>query len=258
MSRGFSRDYLLEIQKGNIAGHSSILKFGRNEAVANSPVPICTANAAYPFYPTAAVAVRIFSSVNSANERGLDDIEVFGLDNTGALQSEHINLDGADSTNFVALANTYWRIFRMINRGTTNNEGVITVEATSNGSGLTAGDDAAQIAVGSNQTNMAIYTIPVGKTGYMVHWYASTDKQAGATASIDMELLVRPNSSVSVGEVFQQKNHQGLMIAGSSHFSHPFPIPFIITALSDMQITGETNTSTADVHAGFDIILVDD
>lgn len=258
MSRGFSRDFFLEIQKGNIAKHSAVIKFGRNESVGTTQEPICEGSVtSYDFYPTAAVAVRIFGAVDAVNDRNLP-IEVFGLDGTGALQSETINLDASDSSTFVALANTYWRIVRLINHGTTDNVQIITAEATSTGSGVTSGDDAALIAVGANQTNMCIYTIPVGKTGFMTRWSASTDRGTGNPKSIDMELRVRPNSSVSVGETFQIKDHQGLVVGGSSHFSHPYPLPFVMSALSDIQMRGQTDTGTADVHGNFDIILVDD
>ena len=256
MSNFGDKDIFLEIPAGNITGQSSVHKFGRNEAVGTTQEDVWDGGGTYGFYPTAAVACDVDST--SASDASMS-VRIFGLDGTGALQEEVVTLDAADpSATPVATANSYWRIFRMINESSADNVGAITLRNNGAAGGLGDNTIGAQITIGFNQTLMAIYTIPVGKTGYMVNWDASTDRNAGATAAVDLELRVRPASSVSARQVFQIKNHHGLVLAGTTFFDKVFTPYQKINALSDIVVRATASSSTADVHADFDLILVDD
>lgn len=252
MSELRNSDFMLEVAKGNIPGHSSVLKFGQNPDVDTGTEDIWDGGGTYAFYPTAAIAVDIVSTSGSDTH----DITVFGLDGTGALQQEVITLTG---TTEAPLSNTYWRIFRMVNTNTSANVGTITCAAAGGGSGVGDNVVAAQMTISFEQTLMALYTVPLGKTAYVTEWGASADQGgAGATPALfDVVLFVRPNSAVATFGVFQVKSHHGLISSGTSHFQHRFMPYFKIEALSDIVIRGTSSVNDADMHADFDIILVD-
>jgi hypothetical protein len=108
---------------------------------------------------------------------------------------------------------------------------------------------------GNNQTLMAVYTIPDGKTGYMRDWYASV-AGANKTTNYIMELRARPT-----GKVFQLKHKSSLSDDGTSYIQHKYEEPEVFAARTDIemrcQLTASGATAAA-VSAGFDIVLVDD
>ncbi len=250
-----SADLMLEIPAGNIPGQSSVNKFGRNQTIQKAAdEDIWDGGGSYAFYPTTAIAVDIVSTDGGDTQ----DYEVFGLDGTGALQSEIITATGDTAKD---LANDYWRIFRVVNTNTTANAGTITIAADGGGGGVADNVVAAQITIGFNQTLMALYTIPIGKTGFMTQYGASMDGNANLITDSHIDVRVRPASSVSVRGIFQVKSHHGLLPAGSSHLQHSFMPYFKIEALSDIAMRGGVNASgdpAVDYHADFDLILVDD
>ena len=106
---------------------------------------------------------------------------------------------------------------------------------------------------GNNQTEMAIYTIPNGKTGYMRSWYASS---AGANKSSNyvIKLKARPT-----GGVFQLKHR--MAITDSSPYQHKYIETPSFAAKTDLIMTAEmlvAGGTEASVSAGFDLVLVDD
>ena len=243
------RDPALELSKGNIAGHSVVLKFGKNPDV-DSEEDIWDAGGMYGFYPTEAIDVDCDST-------GADNgnLTIFGLDGTGALQSETITLTNTTEVN---TANAYWRIYRLINTGTADFVGTVTCQARETAGGVSDNTEAARILVGDNQTLMAVYTIPINKTAYMIQYSGSIDSPAGSVTSADMRLYIRPATSVSARTVFLLKNHQGMVPDGTSHFLHRWGTPLKIDAFSDVVLRGSSTGGTGvDMHGDFDLILVD-
>jgi hypothetical protein len=172
---------------------------------------------------------------------------VYGLDASGALQDESITLNGTAN---VATASTYTMVHRMIVTAAGSsgaNEGVITATAQTDGTVTAA------IAAGDNQTLMAIYRIPAGKTGYLLNWYASLNGGLGVGPDADVRLLAE-----ATGEVFATKAHLGLTIDGTSHFQHVYVAPPSFAALTTVKVSANTVTvDNSDISAGFDLLLVD-
>ena len=183
------------------------------------------------------------------------DIEIQGLDTNFDLVTQTITLTGQTRA---ALSTSLIRVFRLKNIGSVTLVG--TVRCYVNGS-ITSGvpDDMttirAEINNGNNQTLMALYTIPNGKTGYMRSFFAAT---AGANKSTNyiIDLYARPE-----GQVFQLKHKTALVEDGVSHFNHHYSEPEVFIAKTDIiirtTVTGLGITSAA-VSAGFDLVLVTD
>ena len=109
----------------------------------------------------------------------------------------------------------------------------------------------AVVQPGNNQTEMAVFTVPAGKTGYMRSWYCST---AGAKRSSThtMNLLARP-----FGGVFQLKHKANISVAGTGYIHHEYVEPEVFSEKTDIEIRMDTDQDIAGVAAGFDIVLVD-
>ena len=126
--------------------------------------------------------------------------------------------------------------------------------ATTGGVPNTLANIRAEINNGNNQTLMAIYTIPNGKTGYMDS-FESAVAGAKKTAEYQVDLYARPT-----GQVFQLKHRDSLQDGGTTNWRHAFQTPEVFAGSTDivMRITILTAAITAaSVSAGFDLILVD-
>ena len=253
----YTGDFMLDIPAGNITGVSSVNKFGRNTSVATSANETVwdgsTIYAATPGFPTSAVITHAWSAVDSAATQGLT-IEVQGLDENWAAATDTVTLDGTNSTTAVAFDNatTMIRVFRMK-----------VIDSTAADQLVRCGDSGkanyyAQIQIDENQTQMAIYTVPANKTAYMTKYYASLNKAGGGgdpDGVLKMYTYDRANNYT-----YQLKHTLGLDANANSQIEHDFKPYFKITEKTDIEMyfKNDSGTATADVSAGFDLIVVDD
>lgn len=233
--------WLLEVAKGNIPGASFISKFGQNEDIGTGAFEdIWDVGGTYT-YPADGTAP--ITHIDSTDAGDTEPIEVQGLDIDGNLVTQTKTLTG---TTLVELDTPLWRVFRMKNEGTTDLVG--TVQA------VNAGDTViyAQINNGNNQTLMALYTIPAGKTGYLLQGGASIVGLIRAY-SIDGHFYMRP-----FGGVFQLKHTFGAASDGTSTFQHTYPIPLPIAEKTDVRVRAVSSAAGGVLNATFDILLIDD
>ena len=240
----------------NVAAHGAqpsdyVLKFGRNgEIDIAAPGDIYdngTATGGVPTYPfLAAAAVHSITGAAadaSPSGTGARTVEVQGLDANYAPIVETVTMAGAGGVN---TSNAFLRIYRM--RVLTAGSGA----ANAGDIDATAGTVTATIKAGFNQTLMAVYTVPAGKTAYVARYYASLNKNGGPkTASCDVELLIRP-----FGSVFQIKHHLGLVGTATTFIDFPMPIPLSVAAKSDIKLRAHTDTDDTEISGGFDIVLI--
>ena len=257
-------DATLEIAKGNILGHSSVLKFGRAPSgIQTTATDVWDRADATPTQSvwTAPTTARIHAIVSSniadsdtggVNPQGggARTLRVFGLTGWGANEvSEDIVMDGTTAVNTV---NSYVIIHRMrvLTKGGTNvNVGIITATAA------TDGTVTAQINVGEGQTQMAIYGIPSTQIAYMTSYYTSINKAQGAVAALNVNLVVNPEPDAELTN-FLVKNTQGVQSNGTGHFQHFFNPYFKIAGPSIVKVSATSNTADVEASSGFDLILV--
>ncbi len=181
---------------------------------------------------------------------GARTVSVQGLDENWDLASETVTLNG---TTDVATTITYVRIFRLI---------VLTVGSGGGNAGVitaTAQTDAtvtAAIAIGNNQTLMAIYTVPAGMSGRLLAYYASANRASPTGATLNIRLLVKPDASRSDAP-YQLKHIIGVTRDGNTYMRHYFRHAMIIGEKSDivMRVQDASNNDT-DVSAGFDLEII--
>jgi len=246
----------LAIAKGDVSGHTFVHKFGRAPDFDTGDGGVTIWDGAddaginemqYNYSTTA-----IIDSISSADNTDTQAIELQGLDSNYELVLQTVILTGQTRK---ALNTNLIRVLRMKNIGSTDLAGeVYCYENTA----LTAGVPTdttkvrAAIVVGNNQTEMAVYTIPAGKTGYLRQWFASSSG-AKKTTNYLMRLKTRP-----FGQVFQLTHSSS--IADAAPFIHTYIEPETFDAKTDIEMTAaitDAAVTQAAVSAGFDLVLVD-
>lgn len=243
-----STDMMFEIAQDNMPGMALMRKFGANMDVDVGAEDIWDGGGTW-VAPTQARTHDIVSTdVNDDGSpvgTGARTIEIQGLDGNYDLQGETITMNG---TTNVPTVNQYIMIHRMkvLTAGSTgNNVGDITATAQ------TDGTVTAQISASRNQTLMAIYQIPNGKTGYLLRWYVDAFR-ATISGGVDAWFSIKP-----LGGVFQQKSHRSLQgQGGSSTTAKVLFLPAM--AKSIIKVCANPTAVNYKIAAGFDLILVDD
>lgn len=226
---GIMTPYLIGIAQGLVSGTSSINKFGYRESISSSYQTIWDGTADYA-YAAAGTVLAVADNTGSDNN---GTVEVQGLDQNYAPITETLTIGGAASSN------QFLRVFRarMItsNTGSTNVDEIRIKRATT---------DLAIILAGAGQTLMSLYTIPAGKTGYLIKLQGNVDANNDAL----FRLISRPlNGSFNV------KGQFGVFASG---FTVDYPIPLVFTEKTDLQIVAKSQNNVGG-GATFDLILKD-
>lgn len=238
----------LSIAQGKVSGTSSVRKFGDNPDIDTSSTPedIWEYGGTYNFSTTADI-----DSVSSSNAGDNQVMRVYGLDTNWNEVVQDVTLNGQTR---VALTTPLIRSYRAYNTSGTDLAGIFYVYVnTAISSGVPTDGTKVRAVVDShhNQTLMAIYTIPAGKTAYFMSAYVSlsSSKTSGATMTFRARLF---------GGVFRIVNKIGIQSTGSSHFIREPAIPGTFPEKTDILIRCEDVTANGtSISAGFDLVLVD-
>jgi len=250
-------DFMLEVVKGNVPGHSAINKFGHNPAVATGPEDIWSGGGIYAFYPATAQTMEVVSSDDEDGGAGTDTgaltMQIYGLDANWAEVDETITLNG--TTVVAVTGHTYIRMYRAIvltagSHGT--NVGNIAVRIAS------AGTTGAYIAADDGQTQQAIYTIPGGKTGYFTKGYTGVSDGGSSVSreSATFKQIMRPNNGTT--GAWQVKGQVECINDGNTTWQYGYGMPAgPIEEKTDVRLECTTTSTELGVVGGFDIVLVD-
>jgi len=215
------------LANGQVHGISHINKFGYSDNI-SSLSTIWDGSNIYT-YSSSAGAVTATSS--SSDDDGAV-VEIQGLDADYNLTTYDLTLEST-GTNLI-------RIFRVRLKtpatGETTNVGAISVNI--------GGALRAKILAGNGQTLMAVYTVPAGKTAYLLNLTMSVDKNV----DVIYKLFARP-----FGGVFNLKGQFGTF---GTPAVHSYPVPLKFEEKTDIEIQADAG-STAGGGTTFDIVLVD-
>lgn len=240
-------DLSLEISKGAVTGHSAVNKFGANLSVtADTTEDVWDGGGTYSF-PATALITKVSQKVNQAAMVGAT-INVQGLDANWALVIQDVALDGADTTTPVVLTTPLIRAFRMKVMANIVGDQIISAHNTANNL------DYAIITAGNNQTLMAIYTVPAGKTAYMTGlFFSNIDATAKTPTSTTFKLWAADRAN---SYEFQLKHMDAIPEAGNGR-QHSFNPYYKFTEKTDIKVSASPLDQDASVHSGFDLILID-
>jgi len=259
VSHIINRDFMAEIKKGTIPGHSCVHKFGRNNAVPNGSWAFVNLLGFTGWPLSAATTVRIKAGGNAADTSGGAGavlVTVQGIDSALAETSEAITTAGASAS--TATTASFWRVHRAWVGDTAGADGAGTYGA-SNTAAVTiensgGGTDLLQIAIEEGQSQFAGWTVPTGKTAYLMslHLHADTNKTANfrVMTRASMNDTTPPVAAVRLKLFFDG-------VEGSIVYKPRIP-ELKLSALTDIWVEAYGDGATAHCSADFELMLVDD
>src|SRR6056300_1770631 len=249
---GTSEPFELQVARGQITGHYPLFKFGNNTIVGDSLETIWAEGGLYVYPPSASVmTVSSSSTADTSAGTGARTVELFGLDGDYNEISETVTLNGQTAVN---TTQSFLRINRMIVRSAGSggaNAGVIYAGTGTVTTGVPANIYATINGDGSNQTLMALWTVPAGYTAYLMQYDVSNGTTSNTPAVCKLSLVARP-----FGEVFQVKDVKSLTTG--MHIENTLVIPLKFTEKTDIEARAISSSSSVscDISASFEIIYI--
>ena len=216
---------------GEVSGYAHVNKFGATDGDVTGGT-VWDGNSGSAVYPYPANG-----TVNVIGASGPEDdgkiVEIQGLDENYEFAIENV----AIGTGFSGTI--FSRIFRVR---------MVAEENTQDIDILQGGSLAAKILSGLGQTLMSVYTVPAGKTAYLLDLHMGSDKASTNTA-MTYRLFCRP-----FGGTFNIKGN--FNAAGGQNLDINYPVPLRFDEKSDIKVDVIAGQATQ-VSATFDLILVD-
>ena len=249
---GTSEPFELQVARGQVAYHESVYKFGNNAAVADSTETIWQQGGLYSYLSAASVLKVSSSSANDTSAgTGARTVELFGLDGDYNEINEVVTLNGQTAVN---TTQSYLRINRMIVRSAGSggyNAGVIYAGTGTVTTGVPANIYATINGDGTNQTLMALWTVPAGYTGYLMQYDVSNGTASNTPAVCKLTLVARP-----YGEVFQSKDVKSLTTG--MHIENSLVVPVKFAEKTDIEVRAVSSSASVifDISAALEIIYI--
>lgn len=242
-----STDFLIEVNKGNIAGHSMVHKFSHNDDVDTAEEDIWHTDGVYPPLTT---GVQLEFSSSSAN----DDIagsharkltmELILDDFTEVIETHDI--DGTTTTTATNVIRCNRAYVDEVGTYGETNDGNITIRV------IGAGAIQATISAGTGQTHKSHYTIPAGKTGYVLRVSLGVD----STKSCTFYMVKRENpNGLAAPYKARREMHEWIGVMGE--FEETFKADHALPEKTDIWFSAKAAANNTAVHADYDILLVD-
>lgn len=231
----------IDLAKHGRSGYDYISKFGFNPSVGTVEEHIWSESGVTYTLPTTAQTMTVSSSNanDTANGTGARSVYVEGLDGDYVTTSETVALNGQTA---VTLTKTYLRVLRsyVVTAGSGGtNAGIIYVGY---GTVTTGKPETVQIRLGAGmaQSLLGLYTIPKGRTGYMISLNSSSDGKG------EIFLYQRP-----LGGVFRITRRLPIM----DTVDITFGIPLKFEEKTDIQVRGLAATGKNKMGVSFEMVL---
>lgn len=253
MSYFGSTDYYTQVALGLVSGAEILSTFG-DATVGTSYVPI-TSSLVYQT-PTTATALEIVSSSASDGVAGSGalTVTVIGLDANWAEVTQTITMNG---TTAVAIPTSLLRMYRayVATSGTYasmaagSHVGTITIRVS--GAGATWGTIESS-PWPSGQTTIACYTVPLGKTAYLI--WKSTN--AESSKIVDVRFFQRPlanDVTTAYTGIMRQIEREANAVGDAQHLPRAPIGPFV--GPCDLGFIAKVSTGSAVISAEFQLLL---
>jgi hypothetical protein len=232
---GLTEPFELQVSRGQVYKHTPLIKYGYSPLIVNVNETIWDAGGIYS-YPSSALSMTV-TSASGATDAGVQ-VTVIGLDANWEEVTQEVTLNGSGTA---TLSTSLIRVYRAYVSGSSSPAGDITI---ANG-----GTTYAQITAGENQTLMALYTVPAGKTFYFHRGTANFGTDLSG-AYLTIRFVQR-----LFGKVFRTAMKLDL-ISGREDFNFSYPQAF--PEKTDLEVRGVCSKNQANaVSATFQGVLVD-
>jgi len=252
--------WIHKIQKGLIPGYELLDKFGGNNIITSGSAPedITETGGLYQFSPSLPMPVADIISVSSDDPNDNQLIEYFILNELGYPIRAEVQLDGQ---NRVALPVAGWRFWRggVISEQGDNPQGnIYFYSGTENTGGVPSGAsiEKARIEVGNNQTQMAVYTVPLGKVALLLRGEVGIQWEGGLFSGSQAAKFKYFSRRYKMN--WRVKKTVTALTSGNSNYQDKRETADIIPALTDIRLTAEEVSDTMGVFGTFDMLLIDE
>ncbi len=234
----------LQVSRGDVFGHESLYKFGFNSDVDQTEETIWTQGGDYS-WPTAAFTAYIVSddAADTSAGTGARTVTVQGLDENYVFQSVDVSLNGTTEVQ-IGDANGWLRVFRafVLTAGSAGTAaGTILIQTTGGGTIY------ANLSNG-NQTQMALYTVPAGRSLFL------DDLNFTAAISLANNYAVVSLSVREFGGVFRK---QFINTIQSNQLITKYEYPLRFSEKTDIECRAFCSNSNNLIGASFQGVLVD-
>lgn len=241
----------LEISAGNVLDVVFSNVVGHNEDIdtASTPEDVWLRGGVYTGHSTQTETVDVFSSdaADTSAGTGARTVRIEGLQSTTAetFTTEDIIMNG---TTPVVSSNSWYRItmVHVLTAGSgAENAGIITVRHTT-----TTANIFCEIEIGLNQSQLAVFTIPFNRSGFITSIDLSLVRASGAAGSCEITVRVRESGGV-------YRTRYITDVSTSSSVVKNFIGYITCPALSDIKVTVDTvSDNNSIVGAVLGIIVI--
>lgn len=214
-----------------------LFKFGYNGEISTDEETVWSGGGVYSYPASAGVM-----GVTSEDDTDVSVVKIDGLDENYNRVSETVTLTGQTP---VSTSNSFIRVFRASVQSA-EPAGDIWIGNGVFTNGVPA-NKYAHIAVGENQTLMAVWTVPAEYTAYILSYTVSSGTAASNKYS-EARLKVR-----AFGGVFQTKEVLTLQNQYIESYMH---FPTVVSEKSDIEICALTSSGTDSISATFSLVYV--
>jgi hypothetical protein len=232
---GRNEPFDLQVGRGQITYHNGVAIFGYSGSIGNTTTPQTiwegANNATQNNYTYLVAASKLTLVSTSASDTGI--LFVAGLDASFNYLSEYITLTG---TTPALTVNTYFRVNSLYYTNGSN-VGTITAKVSTTTYG--------QINPGIGQTQMGVYSVPLGYTFYQTYLQANSTLANQAvlfqTQSIYNLAATLPLNGYNVNVAANTAN-LGFSPFSTGFFNIPFTVPIMFPQGTDIQWQAKTNS----------------
>jgi hypothetical protein len=241
----------IHIANGQMLNTKHINKFGYNAGVPSS-WELIAVNSNNITYPTTADVVSLVSThadddgTDLANE-GAFTVEIQGLDANYNEQSATVTMTGQVA---VTTTETFLRVFRMSVESSYDDDGATGIITAS----IDGNVQATISPTYDNQTLQCSYTIPAGKTGYLIRMQATATKsnKTGMVGFFIREFDDIDGSATTCWKVKQ------LIETFRNSTTIDFPVPIVIPEKADCELRAKNieDNSLISIGGTYDLLIV--
>lgn len=249
---GRNEPFELQLARGQISYHKSIFKFGFNPDIDNSLETVWAQGGLYSYLSSASTLyISSSSTADDAAGTGARTATVSGLDANYNEVSVTVELDGQNGVQ-LGDASNWIRVFRIIVNTAGSggqNAGVLYVGTEASPTLGVPTNKYATVAIGDNQTLMALWTVPAGYTAYLLQ----TDITLATTQNnkyCTVNLVAR-----EYGGVFAIKD-KFVKAESSTHQEYTIPLKFEEKTDLEFRAIGDSAGADIAISAAMDLIYI--
>jgi hypothetical protein len=250
---GTTEPFELQVSRGQVSYHKTNFKFGFNPLVVDSLETVWVQGGLYTYLSSASTLYISSSSTDDdVAGTGARTATVSGLNANYNEVSVTVDLDGQTGVQLGDASN--WIRVNRINVDTAGsggaNAGVLYVGTEATPSSGVPTNKYATVAIGDNQTLMALWTVPAGYTAYLYETHITVATEANNKYGI-VTVLARPD-----GGVFNVKDKFTTVLDTVTQ-KYNFPLKFEEKTDIEVRAIGSSSNANIAISAGLDILYIE-